>query len=351
LVVEPAPPPPGCSDGALLAQNPTSVNDNWSFRVSDIDRNLTAFENIGVYGNITEIHFWGDDAYNNGYWWQDCDQVEPAHFRIGFYSDFGGVPGTAYQLLNVEAQVTRVNNSFNGIVQKEYTVTLPSPVFVNAGWISIQGTDAGDDCWFLWQNSLGSGDGQCLWWDGATYSVFDYDLSLCLIGTAVSPWMTIDTHSGAISPGAPAVPIHVTMDATGLANGTYLGAINMGSNDLVHPAESIPVSFTVGAPGCNYVIGDANNSHTFTGLDVTYSVRFFKGGNPPPYSCDCQPHGTWYVAGDVNGSCSFSGLDVTMMVRHFKSNTPVNPCPDCPPVQARILKSGNTIMPRSSETK
>ena len=75
LTVEPAAPPPGCPDRALLAQNPTLVTENWSFRVADIDRSLTAFENIGVYGNITEIHFWGDDAYSNGYWWQDCDQV------------------------------------------------------------------------------------------------------------------------------------------------------------------------------------------------------------------------------------------------------------------------------------
>jgi uncharacterized repeat protein (TIGR01451 family) len=85
------------------------------------------------------------------------------------------------------------------------------------------------------------------------------------------------------------------------------------------------------APPCSYTPGDANGVGGFTGLDVTYSVRFFKGGPHPPYSCDCPPHGNWYVAGDVNGSCSFSGLDVTMMVRHFKTNAAVNPCPDCPP--------------------
>jgi hypothetical protein len=83
--------------------------------------------------------------------------------------------------------------------------------------------------------------------------------------------------------------------------------------------------------GCLYVIGDANNSSTFTGLDVTYSVRFFKGGPHPPYSCECTPGNTWYVSGDVNGSCSFTGLDITYMVRYFKGGPAAIPCPDCPP--------------------
>jgi hypothetical protein len=86
-----------------------------------------------------------------------------------------------------------------------------------------------------------------------------------------------------------------------------------------------------GQSPCYYITGDANNSHSFTGLDVTYSVRYFKGGPLPPYSCDCPPHGSWYISGDVNGSCSFTGLDVTYMVRYFKGGAGPIPCADCPP--------------------
>ena len=89
----------------------------------------------------------------------------------------------------------------------------------------------------------------------------------------------------------------------------------------------------ISAPGCNYVTGDVNNSGGFSGLDVTYSVRYFKGGPDPLYACEC-PTGsgnTWYVVGDVNGSCSFSGLDVTYMVRYFKGGPAPMPCPSCPP--------------------
>ncbi|HBC47947.1 MAG TPA: hypothetical protein DEO84_00755 [candidate division Zixibacteria bacterium] len=83
--------------------------------------------------------------------------------------------------------------------------------------------------------------------------------------------------------------------------------------------------------GCNYRLGDINNNGRFTGMDVVYSVRYFKGGPPPPYSCDCPPHGSFFVAGDVNGSCTFNGLDVSGMVIYFKGGSAPVPCPECPP--------------------
>ena len=212
-------------------------------------------------------------------------------------------------------------------------VTLPSPVFVNAGWISIQATDAYDNCWFLWQNSLGSGDGQCLWWDGAAYEVYNYDLSLCLIGAFVNPWLTIDINGGTIPSGAPAVPIQVTMDAAGLANGTYQGAINIGSNDLVHPAESIPVTFTVGGGGCPYLPGDINGNGQTNGIDIGYGVNYFKGGPVQPVRCDMCPQAQpFYAGGDVNGNCSFNGIDITFFVNYLKGIQPALLfCPTCPP--------------------
>ncbi len=90
-----------------------------------------------------------------------------------------------------------------------------------------------------------------------------------------------------------------------------------------------------GAQGgaCSYVVGDANNSATFNGLDVTYSVNYFRGGAAPPYSCECTPGNIWFVAGDVNNSCSFNGLDVTYMVNYFKGGLSPRPCAQCPPAR------------------
>jgi hypothetical protein len=82
--------------------------------------------------------------------------------------------------------------------------------------------------------------------------------------------------------------------------------------------------------GCQYIIGDANNNGVFNGIDVSYSVGYFKGGPPPPYSCECNAS-TWYVAGDVNGNCVFNGIDVSYMVSYFKGGAAPAPCPSCPP--------------------
>ncbi len=87
---------------------------------------------------------------------------------------------------------------------------------------------------------------------------------------------------------------------------------------------------TVG-PRCEYVTGDANGNGSFNGLDVVYAVSYFKGGPPPPYSCECTPGQTWHVAGDVNASCNFNGLDVSYAVTYLKGGPAPVPCPDCPP--------------------
>jgi hypothetical protein len=111
------------------------------------------------------------------------------------------------------------------------------------------------------------------------------------------------------------------------------GAVALSEGDAtVNPVVYLKIpnpTRTLG--GCQYAVGDVNNSGTFNGLDVTYGVAYFKGGPPPPYSCDCPPHGNWFVAGDVNGSCSFNGLDITYMVSYFKGGPAPHPCPDCPP--------------------
>jgi len=96
---------------------------------------------------------------------------------------------------------------------------------------------------------------------------------------------------------------------------------------------AIDAGFWVGAaagPVCDYVSGDANNNGVFNGIDVGYSVGYFKGGPPPPYICNCNGS-DWYVAGDVNGNCAFNGIDVSYMVSYFKGGPAPNPCPACPP--------------------
>ena len=84
--------------------------------------------------------------------------------------------------------------------------------------------------------------------------------------------------------------------------------------------------------GCTYTVGDVNNNGAFNGIDVSYSVGYFKGGNPPPFVCECTAGNSWFVAGDVNGNCQFNGIDVSYMVGYFKGGAAPVPCPSCPPV-------------------
>ncbi len=145
-----------------------------------------------------------------------------------------------------------------------------------------------------------------------------------------SSWIELSLSEGQASLGETDTMV-VTFHAEELSTGLYASQINVASNDPGHNTIVIPVVLFVSEPGCPYIVGDANGNGTFNGLDVTYSVAYFKGGPPPPFECECTPGNIWYVAGDVNGSCSFNGLDVTYMVAYFKGGPLPHSCPDCPP--------------------
>jgi immune inhibitor A len=156
----------------------------------------------------------------------------------------------------------------------------------------------------------------------------------------VASW-SVYCDSGGGSPWAWQVDVHnLAATFTGAHDGkTYrfyaLARDQAGNQEVWNGIYETSTHVGTGGPTCTYIVGDANNSNTFTGLDITYSVRFFKGGPPPSYTCEC-PTGSgnfWYVAGDVNGSCSFTGLDITYMVRYFKGGPGPIPCPSCPPVR------------------
>jgi protocatechuate 3,4-dioxygenase beta subunit len=94
----------------------------------------------------------------------------------------------------------------------------------------------------------------------------------------------------------------------------------------------VDVTMYASTSGCDYVVGDVNNSGDFNGLDITFGVGFFKGGQNPFYSCECTPGNIWYVVGDLNNSCSYNGLDVTYGVAFLKGGSFPIPCADCPTV-------------------
>ena len=112
----------------------------------------------------------------------------------------------------------------------------------------------------------------------------------------------------------------------------YIDTLVAGLFAVIHDTAVVDMVLTEWT-GCYYVVGDANANEIYNGLDITYGVSYLKGGDPPPYQCECAPHGTWYVAGDVNGNCDYNGLDITFGINFLKGLTPeIFHCPDCPPV-------------------
>jgi hypothetical protein len=97
--------------------------------------------------------------------------------------------------------------------------------------------------------------------------------------------------------------------------------------------------------GCDYVVGDVNGSSNYNGLDITYGVNFFKGGNLP-LCPECPPCAGFHYCGDVNASCNYNGLDITYGVNYFKGGSAPAPCGDCPPAGVPATASSGTRMKR-----
>jgi hypothetical protein len=127
-------------------------------------------------------------------------------------------------------------------------------------------------------------------------------------------------------------------------DGGYLGEYSLAL-DSIPPLDSITHLFLAAQEGtvwfddvcvstgllisCDYVVGDANGSESYNGLDITYGVSYLKGG-PSPACGDCSSCSDWHYCGDVNGSCSYNGLDITYGVAFLKGGSSLIPCQDCP---------------------
>ncbi len=160
-------------------------------------------------------------------------------------------------------------------------------------------------------------------------------------------WLSVlSGGSGSVAPGDSAEIVFMVdfRDSTIVPDSTYAADANVDDNSIA-PTHVKPFIITASAGGCDYVVGDVNGSDSYNGLDITYGVAFFKGGNDP-LCAECAPCAGWWYCGDVNGSCSYNGLDITYGVAYFKGGAGPIPCADCPPIggPASSLK-GNNIKP------
>jgi hypothetical protein len=161
-------------------------------------------------------------------------------------------------------------------------------------------------------------------------------------------WLSTSPTVGAV-PGGNTANVNVIYDATLLDEGTYTGSLLVTGWDYLHPVGQItvPVTLTVGPSGCVYTPGDINGVPPANGIDVTFGVLYFKGGNVPPIDCGdpvgpCPQASPFYAALDVNGSCTTNGIDITYFVAYLKGGSPLRWCPTCPPATGAAVP---TIMP------
>jgi len=158
------------------------------------------------------------------------------------------------------------------------------------------------------------------------------------LAVLISPtifWLWTDLPNGVLPASSGPQPFNIYMYAHDLPTGTYNGAIVLTSNDVDQPVTVIDVQFEIEGI-CAYIPGDVNSSGAANGIDVTFMVTYFKGGNPPHEECEpCSTiyHGNMlYPQGDVNGNCAWNGIDVTYFVAYLKGiGQPIRYCDNCAP--------------------
>jgi len=272
-----------CTEDAFFGQRPSSISDmeGTNFARSEVWSGLAVAAEFSTASSdtIDQITWWG--GYNMIY--GAACVPDSYSFQIIFCDVDGPNPRDTVASYYAIVEPEPTGYIISEMPQLKFKVDLNPPLQLTEGWVIIRGTSSEiDSCGFLWQDCP-AGD------EARQYNEADHQWQNAGLGTAFCLTAT------AIPPGP-----------------------------------------------CQYSIGDVNNNAAFNGIDVTYGVSYFKGGNVPPYSCLCNGS-IWYVAGDVNGSCVFNGIDITYMVSYFKGGPSPVPCPQCPP--AGYSAGNNPIVP------
>ncbi len=200
----------------LYQQPPHQPADPWTFAVSDTahPEQYNRYESFPDVGAICGINFRGADLYISGGWFE-CDE-KPMPLKIVFYNDSGGMPDDDNPVCTYQVSITgAAEQVYTGFVlQKFYQIGLHpccSGISTSTGWVSIQGQDQGENCWFLWLSSGGGDGSSCLEADGAiscgVIGESDFDLSMCLLSFVEDcpsgPVEWLDPPDGVVDAGQP----------------------------------------------------------------------------------------------------------------------------------------------------
>jgi hypothetical protein len=183
-----SPPVAECPPDTIFGQPVHGPNDNWMALTSDaaVSPPYLVYENFsGLESEICDVHWWGINAFNDGYEWSSCEKADEI-FEIKFYGDAGGSPGAEVCAYTVTPSKIDTDLYYADVFPLyEYHIELEECCYLPSGWVSIQAT--GDpNCWFMWMSSP-TGDGLCYQWDGYDLVPWESDMSLCLTGDICPP--------------------------------------------------------------------------------------------------------------------------------------------------------------------
>ncbi|MCK4341638.1 MAG: hypothetical protein KAY37_07945, partial [Phycisphaerae bacterium] len=184
----PQPYVPECPPNTIWGQPSMSCLDHWAAATSAVfpggDPEYVVYENFaGLPCEVLDMHWWGFVLRFDGGWFACPDPLGMA-YRIKFYQDNGGVPGTEVCTYDVVPTPVLVDVCSDVYPQYEFDVDLPLPCFITDGWISIQSQeDFSNECVFRWFSNF-SGDGDSLQEDVNTGEMWStgHDRAVCLTG-------------------------------------------------------------------------------------------------------------------------------------------------------------------------
>ncbi|OGC96157.1 MAG: hypothetical protein A2W25_07065 [candidate division Zixibacteria bacterium RBG_16_53_22] len=201
------------------------------------------------------------------------------------------------------------------------TIQVNSIFFGTSGTFLYQGLETRDTDWMEFELDAS----QAIELEGMA----EFDIMLMIIeqGSEQSPCDGFEILQWSTALACSALTIQAQLDA-----GRYW--IWVGPSQFVGVECGAEYLFSLDAlaPPCDYISGDINSDGFAGGIDVTYGIRYLKGGSAPPDSCNCPPIAfPFYAAGDVNGNCAFNGIDLTFFVGYLKGIQPtLRYCLDCP---------------------
>jgi hypothetical protein len=289
-----------CPPGTLFSQTAYEPTDPWTAGTSDEAIDLQRFDSYSVPADVCSIRWWGINAVNPGTGFVACDRTGggafPDRYNIRFYPDAAGQPdlnNPAFQYLGVAVDGVTLLKAGTGLFynttfelfQYDLDLSALGCSSLLSGWVSIQGVDDGQNCWFL-QMASPDGDASSCLLDtlGGPPAVCgppdnDYDLSMCL-GGSVDPGACCNQDTG-VCTDTPAVDFFACM-----AMGPNMRFIPNGLCTDFNP----PCGVAFGA--CCFSDGSCQE---MTNLDCATAGGNFAGEgtnctpNVCPQPCTCTP--------------------------------------------------------------